>query len=87
YAATFLTQLEVLSGQEWKTLKRDKTLLLTHIVIASVLGVFVGGLYFKIDITIAGFQSHIGCLFLLVRFRALSLLSALYNLVEVRPLF
>ncbi|KAF8579482.1 hypothetical protein K439DRAFT_1654569 [Ramaria rubella] len=87
YATTFLTQFEVLSGREWKTLKRDKTLFLTHIVIASVLGVFVGGLYFKTGITIAGFQSRVGCLFFLGALIAFSSLSALYNLVEVRPLF
>lgn len=42
YAATFLTQLEVLSGREWKVLRRDKTLFLAHIGVASVLGVFCG---------------------------------------------
>ena len=66
YAATFLTQLEVLSGREWKILRRDKTLFLAHVAVASVLGVFCGGLYFDTDITIAGFQSRVGCLFFLV---------------------
>ncbi|KIJ30315.1 hypothetical protein M422DRAFT_187276 [Sphaerobolus stellatus SS14] len=42
YATTFLTQFEVLAGREWKTLKRDKTLFLTHVAISCVLGVFVG---------------------------------------------
>lgn len=94
---------------------------LTHIVIACVLGVFVGklilficfctlahinigGLYFKTGDSIAGFQSRIGCLFFLVcipecgliirlslylqgALIAFSTLSALYNLVEIRPLF
>jgi ATP-binding cassette, subfamily G (WHITE), member 2 len=62
-----------------------------------------GGLYFKTGITIAGFQSRVGCLFFLVRdtihhdvlvltyiqgaLIAFSSLSALYNVVEVRPLF
>jgi len=87
YATTFLTQFEVLSGREWKMLKRDKTLFFAHVVVAAVLGVFVGGLYFKTGTTIAGFQSRIGCLFFLGALIAFSSLSALYNLVEIRPLF
>jgi len=32
-----------------------------------VLGVFVGGLYYQTDDSIAGFQSRVGVLFFLVR--------------------
>lgn len=67
YATTFLTQLQYLCGREWKTLKRDKTLFLTHVLTSAVLGVFCGGLYFDTGITISGFQSRVGCLFFLVR--------------------
>ena len=42
YATTFLTQLQYLCGREWKNLKRDKTLFLTHVAVASILGVFCG---------------------------------------------
>ncbi|KAF9265883.1 hypothetical protein L218DRAFT_997259 [Marasmius fiardii PR-910] len=87
YATTFLTQLQYLSGREWKILRRDKTLFLTHVAVASVLGVFCGGLYFKTDDSIAGFQSRVGCLFFLGALIAFSSLSALYNIVEIRPLF
>ncbi|CAL1703348.1 unnamed protein product [Somion occarium] len=87
YSATFLTQLEVLSAREWKILKRDYTLFFTHVAVASVLGVFCGGLYFHTDITIAGFQSRVGCLFFLGALIAFSSLSALYHVVEIRPLF
>ncbi|OSX64901.1 hypothetical protein POSPLADRAFT_1064969 [Postia placenta MAD-698-R-SB12] len=87
YATTFLTQLEVLSGREWKILRRDKTLFFTHVAVACVLGVFCGGLYYKTGITIAGFQSRVGCLFFLGALIAFSSLSALYNIVEIRPLF
>ena len=101
YATTFLTQLEVLSGREWKILRRyelpidyhnvlkflrrDKSLFLTHVLVSTILGVFcggylvneieffpcsaesfTGGLYYKTGITIAGFQSRVGCLFFLV---------------------
>ncbi|KAG6836591.1 hypothetical protein H0H93_006334 [Arthromyces matolae] len=87
YATTFLTQLQVLAGREWKILRRDKSLFLAHVATSSVLGVFCGGLYYKTDETIAGFQSRIGCLFFLGALIAFSSLSALYNLVETRPLF
>ncbi|KAH9935820.1 ABC transporter [Amylocystis lapponica] len=87
YAATFLTQLQVLSEREWKILRRDYTLFFAHIAVACVLGVFCGGLYYKTGITIAGFQSRVGCLFFLGALIAFSSLSALYNVVEIRPLF
>ncbi|RXW15568.1 hypothetical protein EST38_g10280 [Candolleomyces aberdarensis] len=87
YATTFLTQLQYLCGREWKTLKRDKTLFLTHVLTSAVLGVFCGGLYFNTGITISGFQSRVGCLFFLGALIAFSSLSALYNMVEIRPLF
>ncbi|WWC88700.1 uncharacterized protein L201_003613 [Kwoniella dendrophila CBS 6074] len=86
-ATTFLTQVEILSGREWKNLKRDKTLLIAHTLISCLIGVFAGGLYYKVGITIAGFQNRIGSLFFLGSLIAFSSLSALYNLVEVRGLF
>ncbi|KZT24034.1 hypothetical protein NEOLEDRAFT_1095007 [Neolentinus lepideus HHB14362 ss-1] len=88
--ATFLTQLEVLSGREWKILKRsfrDKSLFITHVTVASVLGVFCGGLYYQTGTSIAGFQSRVGCLFFLGALIAFSSLSTLYNVVQSRPLF
>ncbi|KAF9239156.1 hypothetical protein BU15DRAFT_46984 [Melanogaster broomeanus] len=87
YATTFLTQFQVLCGREWKLLRRDKTLFFTHVVISAILGAFCGGLYFNTGVTIAGFQSRVGCLFFLGSLIAFSSLSALYNIVEVRPLF
>ena len=45
YETTFLTQLQYLCGREWKILKRDKTLFLTHVIVSGVLGVFCGKSY------------------------------------------
>ncbi|KAG2359299.1 hypothetical protein BDR07DRAFT_1415403 [Suillus spraguei] len=87
YMATFLTQLQVLCGREWKVLRRDKTLFFTHVCVACVLGVFCGGLYYQTGSTIAGFQARVGCLFFMGSLIAFSSLSALYNIVEIRPLF
>lgn len=64
-ATTFLTQVEVLGGREWRNLKRDKTLLVAHVGLACLLGVFAGGLYYQVDITIAGFQNRVGSMFFL----------------------
>ncbi|KAK4684731.1 hypothetical protein P7C73_g5437, partial [Tremellales sp. Uapishka_1] len=86
-ATAFLTQLEGLSGREWRNLKRDKTLLVAHLFLSCLIGVFAGGLYFKVGLTIAGFQNRVGSLFFLGSLIAFSSLSALYNLVEVRSLF
>jgi hypothetical protein len=80
---------------------RDKTLLIAHVVLACILGVFAGGLYYQVGVTIAGFQNRVGSLFFLgsliafssLRYvywlgsRNLLIVSALYNLVEVRGLF
>jgi len=62
-------------------------LFFTHVLVAAVLGVFCGGLYYQTGIDIAGFQSRVGCLFFLGSLIAFSSLSALYNVVEIRPLF
>ncbi|KAK7035840.1 Abc transporter [Favolaschia claudopus] len=88
-AAGKRSDLQYLCGREWKILRRDKSLFFTHVGVASILGVFCGGLYFQTGITIAGFQSRVGCLFfwLVGALIAFSSLSALYNIVEIRPLF
>ena len=44
YSTTFLTQLQYLCGREWKILKRDRSLFVTHVVAAALLGVFCGTL-------------------------------------------
>ncbi|KAG2355762.1 hypothetical protein BDR07DRAFT_1425226 [Suillus spraguei] len=87
YMATFLTQLQVLCRREWKVLRRDKTLFFTHVCVACVLSVFCGGLYYQTGSTIAGYQARVGCLFFMGSLIAFSSLSALYNIVEIRPLF
>jgi predicted membrane channel-forming protein YqfA (hemolysin III family) len=62
-------------------------LLIAHVFFACIVGIFAGGLYYKVGITIAGFQNRVGSLFFLGSLIAFSSLSALYNLVEVRGLF
>lgn len=45
--------------------RRDKTLLIAHVFFACIVGVFAGGLYYKVGLTIAGFQNRVGSLFFL----------------------
>lgn len=44
---------------------RDKTLLIAHVFFACIVGIFAGGLYYKVGLTIAGFQNRVGSLFFL----------------------
>ncbi|KAG0330586.1 hypothetical protein BG000_011675 [Podila horticola] len=47
YPTSFLTQLRTIMKRNFQTLIRDKSLLVLHLAVAIVLGVFIGGLYFK----------------------------------------
>lgn len=86
-ATTLLTQIQVLGGREWRNLKRDKTLLIAHLVVACVLGCFAGGLYFNINLTIAGFQNLVGSMFFLGALILFTSFSALNNVQDIRPLY
>ncbi|GAA5976278.1 hypothetical protein JCM5350_001403 [Sporobolomyces pararoseus] len=82
-----LTQFEVLAKREAKNLKRDWSLFFMHNFIAVVVGVVVGGMYFKVDLSIGGFQSRIGALFFLGCLLAFASLSALANFSRLRSIF
>jgi ABC-type multidrug transport system permease subunit len=58
-----------------------------HNAVAILVGLFVGGLYYQVNLTIGGFQSRIGSLFFLGSLLAFSSLSALSNFVQVKELF
>ncbi|RUS20021.1 hypothetical protein BC937DRAFT_86556 [Endogone sp. FLAS-F59071] len=74
---SFLTQFSLISARNWQNLVRNKALLFTHVIVAIVLGVFIGGLYYQSPVSIAGFQNRIGCLFFLLALLAFSSLGAL----------
>lgn len=61
---------------------RDKSLLIAHIGLACILGVFAGGLYFDVDITISGFQNRVGSLFFLGVLLAFSSLRYVITALE-----
>jgi hypothetical protein len=74
---SFLTQLTQLSRRSAKILYRDPSLLLSHIVTSVILGVFIGGLYFKNDLSLAGLQNFLGSAFFLLSIVGYSSMSAI----------
>ena len=55
--ASALTQFEALSLREIRNLRRDPYLLLAHVGVAIILGIFTGGLFYQVDDSIAGFRA------------------------------
>ncbi|KAL7750097.1 hypothetical protein RI367_004612 [Sorochytrium milnesiophthora] len=87
YNVSFLTQVGVLSGRAHKCLWRNPKLLLGHNVIAILLGVIVGLLYFQSPNTLAGLQNRFGSVFFIEALIGFSSLSALGTFVGERLLF
>ncbi|GAA95173.1 uncharacterized protein L969DRAFT_53338 [Mixia osmundae IAM 14324] len=85
--ATFLTQIEALSRREAINLRRDLTLGVMHNLVAICVGLLVGGLFYNVDDSIAGFQSRVGSLFFLGTLLSFSALSALSTSADSRRLF
>ncbi|KPV72649.1 uncharacterized protein RHOBADRAFT_39255 [Rhodotorula graminis WP1] len=86
-ATTVLTQVEVLAKREARNLVRDRGALVMHLVVLPLVALFVGGMYYKVDLTIGGFQSRIGALFFSGCLVAFASLSALSQFAKARRLF
>jgi ABC-type multidrug transport system permease subunit len=84
---SFLTQLIQLSRRSAKILYRDPSLLLSHIAASIILGLFIGGLYFKSDSSLAGFQNFLGSAFFLLSIVGYSSMSAIASFNEERQLY
>ncbi|GAA5855415.1 hypothetical protein JCM9279_006475 [Rhodotorula babjevae] len=90
---TLLTQIEVLAKREARNLVRDRGALLMHLVVLPLVALFVGGMYFQVNLTIGGklllrrFQSRIGALFFSGCLVAFASLSALSQFAKARRLF
>ncbi|KAF8951314.1 hypothetical protein BGZ52_012494 [Haplosporangium bisporale] len=87
YPTSFLTQLRTIMKRNLQTLIRDKSLLVLHLAVAIVLGVFIGGLYFKVGMDLAGFQNRAGSLFFMMALLGFSSISALGAFTEIRTLY
>ncbi|KAG0235040.1 hypothetical protein BGW41_000932 [Actinomortierella wolfii] len=87
YATSFLGQLQVIMKRDFQTLIRNHALLTLHIAVSIILGVFIGGLYFKVPMDLAGFQNRAGSLFFMLALLGFSSISALGAFTETRTLF
>ncbi|KAK3819691.1 MAG: hypothetical protein J3Q66DRAFT_296906 [Benniella sp.] len=87
YPISFLTQLQVIMKRSFQTLIRDRSLLVLHLAVAIVLGVFIGGLYFQVPMNLAGFQNRAGSIFFMLSLLGFSSISALGAFTETRTLF
>ncbi|BGO95151.1 RHTO0S01e00936g1_1 [Rhodotorula toruloides] len=84
---TAMTQVEVLAKREARNLVRDRGLVLMHNVVPMIVGLFVGGMFYKVNLTIGGFQSRVGALFFLGCLIAFASLSALSNFAHAKRIF
>ncbi|EFP77205.2 uncharacterized protein PGTG_03161 [Puccinia graminis f. sp. tritici CRL 75-36-700-3] len=85
--ATMITQLQVISRREWLCLKRDPSLFWFLNILSVIIGVFVGAMFFQVNLKISGFQNRVGSMFFTCAVFVFSSLSALTNFYRVRVLF
>ncbi|WAQ81529.1 hypothetical protein PtA15_1A871 [Puccinia triticina] len=86
-SATMITQLQVISHREWLCLKRDPSLFCFLNILSIIIGVFVGAMFFQVNLKISGFQNRVGSMFFTCAVFVFSSLSALTNFYRVRVLF
>lgn len=87
YSASFFTQIMVLQRRSFDRLVRSPVLLTTHVVCSLVLGLFVGGIYFNSQFTVAGVQNRLGSLNFLMFLVTFFNVSAIVSFSEERILF
>ncbi|KAJ9475372.1 putative ATP-dependent permease (putative) [Pseudozyma hubeiensis] len=84
--ASFMTQFITLSRRNFITARRDPGGALAHIVGAVVIGLIVGGCFYQVKLTIAGFQNRVGSMYFLFILLSFSALSSATALSKARPL-
>ena len=70
------TQLALLLRREALRLRREPALVVAHVLLATGLGVWLGLVYYKLDLTINGFQNRLGVAFFTLAAFGFSALSA-----------
>ncbi|KAJ3109352.1 hypothetical protein HK100_003307 [Physocladia obscura] len=83
----FLTQITELVGRSFKHLVRTPSLLLAHLSLSIILGIFVGGVYYHSDDSISGVQNRLGSLFFILSLVGFSSLSVIGSMAQERNLF
>jgi len=74
-------QLRALLWRELLRVRRSPALLGAHLAIASGLALWLGGVYYQLDLTIVGFQNRLGLFFLILATFSFSGLSAAGSLL------
>ncbi|VVT57870.1 uncharacterized protein SAPINGB_P005913 [Magnusiomyces paraingens] len=83
----FVGQFKILSVRTFKNLYRDPMLLLTHYIIATMLAMFCGFLYYNVANDISGFQNRLGLFFFLLALFGFSTLTTLNLFADERIIF
>ncbi|KAJ3100751.1 hypothetical protein HDU97_001978, partial [Phlyctochytrium planicorne] len=83
----FMTQLNALMGRACRNLVRNLGLMVAHLVLAVVLGVFVGLVYFKSGTSLGGIQNRLGSLMFLLALLGFSGISAIGSFAGERALY
>ncbi|KAL2918422.1 hypothetical protein HK105_201822 [Polyrhizophydium stewartii] len=86
-ATSFLTQLSTLLRRSRRHFWRKPGLFFAHTAIALVLGVFMGGLYWKSDSSLGGIQNRLGSIFFIQSLIGFSSLSAISTFTHEKLLF
>ncbi|KDN36836.1 hypothetical protein K437DRAFT_48301 [Tilletiaria anomala UBC 951] len=84
--ASLSTQVGSLASRAFQASYRDPSGALAHILGALIIGLITGGAFYKVNLTIAGFQNRVGSIFFLLLLLAFSALSAMTGLNRARPL-
>ena len=85
--ASFCTQFAILSSRTFKNLYRNPKLLLSNYVVALLVGLFCGMLYFHVTNDISGFQNRLGLFFFMLALFGFSALTGLHSFAEERIIF
>lgn len=85
--ASFITQLFCVLRRSYRIFIRNPSLFQAHIILAIVVGLGLGALYYNIAPTLIGFQNRLGSFFFLQSLIAFGGLSAISSLAKDRLLF
>ncbi|RKP30927.1 hypothetical protein METBISCDRAFT_30524 [Metschnikowia bicuspidata] len=85
--ASFCTQFAILSSRTFKNLYRNPKLLLSNYIVALLVGLFCGMLYFHVTNDISGFQNRLGLFFFMLALFGFSALTGLHSFAEERIIF
>ncbi|KAF2741571.1 hypothetical protein EJ04DRAFT_481059 [Polyplosphaeria fusca] len=83
----YIRQFIILSVRTWRNLYRNPMLMLTHYLIAVVLAVFLGWLFYGLTDDIKGFQNRLGLFFFVLALFGFSTLTILTVFAPERLLF